>query len=177
MLARLDGRGQHARMLEGRRGDDHRVHVARGQQFLVILVDRRLFDLDLLRGRFDAVVEQIAQRGDARPGIRIEDGGIILAAAADPIRPTVILEFACDPRTVCGATMVNAVAAAAPPLNKSLREIGFKVGDLQTALYRPAPLWRTHSCAMQHALCGAGFQPAADFNRPADQCAGADQAG
>jgi len=32
-----------------------------------------------------------------------------------PIRPTAICELACEPRTDCGATIVNAPAAAAAP--------------------------------------------------------------
>ena len=52
------------------------------QQLFVILVDGGLFDLDLLRADFDAIVEQVAERGDARARIGIEDAGIVLAAAA-----------------------------------------------------------------------------------------------
>ena len=83
VLARLDGGGQHARMLEGRRGDDDGVEIGGGQQLFVILVDGGLFDLDFLGADFDAIVEQIAERGHARARVGIEDGGIVLAAAAD----------------------------------------------------------------------------------------------
>ena len=76
MLPGLDGGGQHARVLERRRGDDYRVHV-RGQQFLEVLIDGRFLDFDLGYGGFGAVVEQIADRGDARPGVRLDDGRVV----------------------------------------------------------------------------------------------------
>ena len=76
MLSGLHRGGQHARVLERRRGDNDRVHVG-GQQLLEILIDGRLLDLDLGYGGFDAIVEQIADRGDAGPGIGVDERRVV----------------------------------------------------------------------------------------------------
>src|ERR1017187_3351677 len=86
VLARLHRRHQHARMLEGRGRDHHRVHVA-GQQLLEVRIYRRILHLDALGGALHAVREEVAERGDARPRVRVDDARVVRPAASAPDQP------------------------------------------------------------------------------------------
>lgn len=83
MLPGVNRRFEHARMLERRSGNDHRIDVRRRQQLVKVFVNGRAFlNADELRGFLDAVVEQVAERRNARARIVVHDLGVVAAASA-----------------------------------------------------------------------------------------------
>ncbi len=82
VLLRVDGGLEHARVLEGRRGDDHRVDGGVGQQLFEVLVDVRFLKAEGGSRLLDAVVEGVAEGGDAAAGIGVGDLGVEGAAPA-----------------------------------------------------------------------------------------------
>ena len=105
VLARRHRRLEMLRMQVWRRGDQHRVHVARQQIFVV---------LECLRARntfspaVELIVVDIADRRDARELVLREHAATYVPLPPQPSSPMVSAELACEPRTSAGSRAMRA---------------------------------------------------------------------
>ena len=86
VFAGLHGSLEMFRVKEYRRGDDHRIHVAR-QQLAVVLVDLRILQRDAFLDAFDAVVENVAEGNQPRIFDVHQQAGVERAAATRTDQP------------------------------------------------------------------------------------------